>query len=373
MSNTVVRGIALAVQARQPILAWGAPGVGKSTGISAIGRKLDYHTEVVIGSIREPSDIAGWPIVKDGELCLAAPKWAHNLTENTKGGLLFLDEITTAPPAVQAALLRVVLDRVVGDFTLPDHVAIVAAANPPDQAASGQELAAPLANRFCHVNWPLDQSAWVDGMLTSFPDPVIPILPDTWKGYMPEASALVAGFIKHKPTSLLIVPKEEDKSGRAWPSPRSWHMGTKLLAACLATKVEADTEILLVTGSVGEGVGMEFFQWKKQLDLPDPEWVLSNPEKWEVPTRADRTFTIIASVVAAVTAKMDRNRYLAAWKVIYQVAQAGMKDVAAAGVLPLARGAAGRSFLTDKEVRTELYTLTKPFGDILAKAGLGKA
>jgi hypothetical protein len=38
-------------------------------------------------------------------------------------GILFLDEISTDPPAVQVALLRVVLERVVGDFELPADVA----------------------------------------------------------------------------------------------------------------------------------------------------------------------------------------------------------------------------------------------------------
>ena len=68
-----------------------------------------------------------------------APGLGWRLAEAGRG-LLFLDELSTAPPAVQAALLRVVLERVVGDLTLPDEVAVVAAANPPDQAADGWDL-----------------------------------------------------------------------------------------------------------------------------------------------------------------------------------------------------------------------------------------
>src|SRR5262249_29844746 len=66
--------------------------------------------------------------------------WARRLTE-TGYGLLFLDELTTAPPAVQAAMLRVVLERAVGDVELPAAVRVVAAANPAGQAADGWELA----------------------------------------------------------------------------------------------------------------------------------------------------------------------------------------------------------------------------------------
>jgi MoxR-like ATPase len=68
--------------------------------------------------------------------------WARRLTD-AGHGLLFLDELTTAPPAVQAAMLRVVLERAVGDVELPASVRIVAAANPAEQAADGWELTAP--------------------------------------------------------------------------------------------------------------------------------------------------------------------------------------------------------------------------------------
>ena len=64
-------------------------------------------------------------------------------------GILFLDQLSTAPPAVQAALLRVALERTVCDLELPAGVAVVAAANPPEQAASGWDLSRPLASRAC--------------------------------------------------------------------------------------------------------------------------------------------------------------------------------------------------------------------------------
>src|SRR5689334_24270832 len=70
--------------------------------------------ETVIASSREPSDFAGLPIVVGGEVRFAPPAWARRLAEAGRG-LLFLDELSTAPPAVQAALLRVVLERAVGD------------------------------------------------------------------------------------------------------------------------------------------------------------------------------------------------------------------------------------------------------------------
>ena len=135
----------------------------------------------MIASIREPSDFAGLPIIDRGDgsrapsVVFAPPSWATALADAGRG-LAFFDEISTAPPAVQAAMLRVVLERTVGDLTLPDDVSIVAAANPPDQAADGWDLSPPLANRFCHLDWPVDARTVAAGFAGGWPTPAPPSL-----------------------------------------------------------------------------------------------------------------------------------------------------------------------------------------------------
>src|SRR5688572_19903164 len=137
---------------------------------------MGWPLETVIAAIREPSDFAGLPVVTAGDVHMAPPRWAERLAAAGKG-LLFLDEISTAPPAVQAALLRVVLERVVGDLDLPEGVTVVAAANPPEQAADGWDLSAPLANRFCHLTWDVEPRAFAAGIAGGWPDPPVPDLP----------------------------------------------------------------------------------------------------------------------------------------------------------------------------------------------------
>ena len=161
--NPAVEALGVAVAARVPVLLWGAPGTGKTSAIRAMAQTMGLPCETVIASIREPSDFAGLPIVVGDGVRFAPPAWARRLAE-AGHGLLFLDELSTAPPAVQAALLRVVLERAVGDLTLPDAVAVVAAANPPEQAADGWDLSAPLANRLCHLAWQTDPRSVADGL-----------------------------------------------------------------------------------------------------------------------------------------------------------------------------------------------------------------
>lgn len=139
--------LSLGLRTHTPGLLVGPPGVGKSASIARWGADNGLKTWVVIASLREPTDFAGLPVVStdtfkgdDGRnypvVQFAPPSFATEAGD--KGGLIFLDEITTAPPAVQAALLRAVLDLAFGDYQLPrDKVAIVAAANPPELSAGG--------------------------------------------------------------------------------------------------------------------------------------------------------------------------------------------------------------------------------------------
>jgi MoxR-like ATPase len=146
------------------------PGAGKSSMIRGLARSRDIPCETVLGSIRDPTDFAGLPVVQDGGVALWPPQWARNLRE-AGAGILLLDELTTCPPAVQAAMLGVALERRVGDMQLPYEVVVVACANPPDKAADGWALAPPLASRFCHVHFDPSAGEYIHGLTTGWAAP----------------------------------------------------------------------------------------------------------------------------------------------------------------------------------------------------------
>src|SRR5215475_1134517 len=285
--NTAVEALGVAVASRVPVLLWGAPGTGKTSAIRAMASAMDLPCETVIASIREPSDFAGLPVVTGNAVRFAPPLWATRLAE-AGTGILFLDELSTAPPAVQAALLRVVLERTVGDLTLPDDVAVVAAANPPEQAADGWDLSAPLANRLCHLPWEIDPRAVADGLAGGFPTPVVPSLPGGWESEQKVALALVGAFLHARPALACAPPSDAASAGRGWPSPRTWEMAARLWAASGAAQVSGEARAALVVGSVGDGAGAEFLAWLQDMDLPDPEAVLADPGSFRLPKRADR-------------------------------------------------------------------------------------
>lgn len=108
-----------------PSLLISGPGMGKSSLVRGVAAADGVLCKTVLGSLREPSDFAGLPVVREHGVTLEAPAWAKELVAGG-GGYLFLDELTTSPPAVQAAMLAVALDLTVGDVQLPKGTRVIA-------------------------------------------------------------------------------------------------------------------------------------------------------------------------------------------------------------------------------------------------------
>ncbi len=333
--DVTVEALGLAVAAGVPVLLWGAPGTGKTSAVTAMAEAAGLPCETVIAAIREPSDFAGLPVIDGGVVHFAPPRWAQRLAAAGRG-LLFLDEISTAPPAVQAALLRVVLERVVGDLPLPDGVVVVAAANPPEQAADGWDLSAPLANRFCHLDWPVDAMGFAEGIAGGWRAPRVPTLPAAWTSHLALARGLVSAFITVRPALTCAVPTDAARAGRGWPSPRTWEMAARLWTAADATGASPEARAALVSGAVGEAAGIEFLTWLIEMDLPDPEAVLADPDGFEVPERGDRAYAVLSAVAAAVAANPTVERWNAGWKVLGRAGERA-PDVAAVAARVLAQ------------------------------------
>lgn len=329
--NRQLEALTLAVAADLPVLLWGEPGIGKTAALTQLAESLDLPLTTVIASVHEPSDFSGLPIpgadpAVDG-VPMAPPDWAVQLAQAGRG-LLFLDELSTAPPAVQAALLRLVLERRVGALRLPPGVRIVAAANPRSSAADGWELSPPLANRFVHLHWTHDPEVVVRGLGGTWPKAELPRLaPEKLSEAVAFARRSVCALLIARPALAHQLPTTETRRGGAWASPRSWEMTMRLIA--FATAAGADREVLaqLIRGTVGDGPGFELLTSMDRMDLPDPEILLADPAAADLPERGDLRQVVLDGVVAAVRNHPNRARWDAAWALLVRAVRTGAPDL----------------------------------------------
>lgn len=332
--------LGLAVSANLPVLLWGEPGIGKSATLQQLAAGLGAPMETVIASVHEPSDFAGLPIIGDRPaedgVPMAPPDWAVRLAR-AGTGLVFFDELSSAPPAVQAALLRVVLERRVGSLELPPGVRVVAAANPPASAADGWHLSPPLANRFVHLHWTHDARTVARGLAGTWPSVTVPVVDAARTGTaVAKARGAVAGFLTARPGLTHHLPADAEARGGGWPSPRTWEMVLRLLTFHYASGTSAAALGLAVIGAVGDGAGLEFTTYLENLDLPDPERVLANPDAFALPERGDRQLAFLTAVVSAIQSSVSRQRWEAGWTVLAKAVDAGVPDVAARAAMDLA-------------------------------------
>ncbi|OPC77514.1 AAA family ATPase [Embleya scabrispora] len=326
-----LEALTLAVAADLPVLLWGEPGIGKTAALTQLAETLDLPLTTVIASVHEPSDFSGLPIVGDDPATdgvpMAPPEWAVRLVRAGRG-LLFLDELSTAPPAVQAALLRLVLERRVGALQLPPGIRIVAAANPRASAADGWELSPPMANRFVHLQWVHDHDVVVRGLGGTWPRATLPVLDPT---RLAEAVAFarraVCGLLTTRPKLVHLLPTSETRRGGAWPSPRSWDMTVSLIAFATAAGSSREVLSLLVRGTVGDGPGLELLAALDRMDLPDPEDLLADPTRAILPERGDLRQAVLDGVVEAVRKRPDKPRWDAAWAILVRALDTGAPDL----------------------------------------------
>ena len=312
--------LAIAIAAKVPVLLTGLPGQGKTATINGIAQQYGLLLRTLVASQRDPADLNGLPYVDQatGSVHLYPQQWAKDLAAasgRVPGGtssILFFDEISTAPPALQAACLRILGERVVGDLQLPDDVAIVLAQNPPEFAADGWDLAAPLANRVVHLDWELPADYVADGLARGFGQVRVPSFEQSEVDEAQQrARIMVASFLKHRPELLATVPRSDGERAKPFPSPRSWEFVARLAGLADAAGATQGTRNMLIVGAVGSGPGLEFATWLDNLDLPDPEQILAKPEEFAVPDRHDKVYAVVNSVLSAYLARPTVPRWVA--------------------------------------------------------------
>ena len=286
--NRAKKSIMRAFDKQRPIFLWGPPGIGKSDIVHQIGSFIDAHVIDVRLSLWEPTDIKGIPYyaANDNAMMWAAPAElpTAEMAAKHKWIVLFLDEMNSAAPAVQAAAYQLILNRKVGQYTLPDNVLIVAAGNREADKGVTYRMPAPLANRFVHLELAVDFDDWFQWAVDN------------------NIHKDVVGYLQFAKKDLYdFDPKSPSRS---FATPRSWSFVSELI------EDESDDETLtdLVSGSVGEGLAVKFMAHRKvAAEMPNPTDILNGKVKELKATEISAMYSLTVSLCYELKEAHDKN------------------------------------------------------------------
>ena len=328
MERTVVvkQAIAIAVQADVPVLLWGGVGEGKSSFARQLAAQLGWGIVTVVGQLRQPTDFLGIPFPQElpgGRLgtVYAVPDIVLELERIAEAGqvpLLFLDEITFQDELLQAAMFRLVLERVAGNYPLPAGTRVLAAANPPGVGGS-RALSPQLANRFCHVEWQSSASDYIKALRTGQWEFRLRLLPDDWKARIPDAAGKMADFLEAQPAEGAGIGAYKPEEGCwAFPTPRTRDMAVRLLAACEAAGAPLAVRDVLGEGCVGAHEWQRFAQFLRQRGHK-PQDYLSG--KAQLPQDSLLLPDVLSRIEAHVRDNPEKDVFLAALRLISQLVE----------------------------------------------------
>ncbi len=267
-----------------PVMMWGPPGVGKSQMVSEVAAKHGVPVIDIRLSQMEPSDLRGIPFRTGESVEWAIPAILPNAKRHGEKGILFLDEITSAPPSVSAAAYQLILDRRLGAYEVPPGWAIFAAGNRQGDRGVTYAMPAPLANRFSHFEVEANLDDW-----------------SQW-AYENNIDDRLIGFLRFRPE--LLFDFDPSRNPTAFPTPRSWEFAHRALQ-----KFGDQPDLLgpALAACVGQAAGIEFSAYLANLSrMPDLDAIVEGRPA-DVPRDTDLQYAVAAALVARAIRNKNGN------------------------------------------------------------------
>lgn len=268
-----------------PVMLWGPPGVGKSQLVAALAEHRGVEMIDIRLSQMEPSDLRGIPFRVADSVEWAVPAMLPDAQRHGPEGILFLDEITSAPPSVSAAAYQLILDRRLGHYRVPAGWAIFAAGNRQGDRGVTYTMPSPLANRFSHYEVEVHLDDWVSWAYGRGIDPRI------------------IAFLRFRPD--LLFDFDPAHNPVAFPTPRSWEFAHNALQ-----KFDTCPELLhgALQACIGPAAGVELYAFIENLEhMPDLEAIMRG-EPVTAPAEIDLQYAVACALVGhALRAKDSAN------------------------------------------------------------------
>ena len=274
---------------QRPIFLWGPPGIGKSDVVAEIARDMGaLMIDLRLGQM-DPTDIRGIPFYNKE---IGKMDWAPPIDlpdEETASQypyvVLFMDEMNSAPPAVQSAAYQLVLNRRVGKYKLPKNVVMIAAGNRESDKGVTYRMPTPLSNRFVHSEMKVDFPSWQEWAVKN------------------QIHKDVVGFLTFAKQDLYDF--DAKSSSRAFATPRSWTFVSELLAD---EDLDVATTTDLIAGTVGEGLAVKFMAHRKiSSKLPKPEDILSGKATTLETKEVSAMYSLVISLCYELKGAIERK------------------------------------------------------------------
>lgn len=277
------------IKHRRRVLIKGKPGIGKSDIVAQACKDTNAEVVLMHPSISDPTDYKGLPALsKDGLEAHFMPFGdLVKLCKAEKPTVAFLDDIGQAAPAVQAALMQLILARAVNGTGISDQVIFIGATNDTTHMAGVSGMIEPLKSRWdTIVELVVSTDDWCKWAITHNMPP-----------------ELIA-FIRFREELLdKFAPTKEISNS---PCPRTW-------ASCGNWINAGIRDVEVFRGAVGEGAAVELTSFLElQKELPSIDAILMNPDKEEVPEKPACLYAVASGLANKATAtNFERvTRYL---------------------------------------------------------------
>ncbi len=281
-ASEITASLEALIEEKIPTFLWGPPGIGKSSIIKQIADKNEMGFIDLRLSLMDPTDLKGIPFYDkhDHQAVWASPSFLPK----EGSGILFLDELNAAPPAVQASAYQLILDRRVGEYMLPDGWAIVAAGNRESDRGVVYRMPSPLANRFVHLEMAVHVDDWRD-----------------W-AYLNGIDERIIAYIGYKNEDLFTFdPTANEKS---FATPRSWEFVHGVLRSSMSERLLLDT----IGGAVGKELSVSFLSFARVMHrLPDLEKILEEGSG-EYPKEVDVLYALSSGLVSKLLADQTEEK-----------------------------------------------------------------
>lgn len=271
--SELYKQLELLIQTDTPVFIHGSPGIGKSYIVNELAQKSALQIRDIRLSQLDAVDLRGIPSIENQQTKWMPPVFLPD--EENSEGILFLDELNSAPLSVQAAIYQLVLDRKIGEYLLPKGWRIICAGNKIDDKGIVFKLPSPLINRMVHI--------------------VLEAKYDEFKiwGIQNKIHPYIIGFLGFRPDLLSTQIPSATEANPAFATPRAWSMLSKILY----TVKDLSTISSIIHGTVGYGAGIEFISFVKVYKtLPNIDAILAG-ESEEVPSEPSALYALCAALI----------------------------------------------------------------------------